>query len=140
VTTGSVVTCNGLDSLGLEGAFLFAREATGGLSSGFPDAIQPVPNRLLYSAASLLLLFSTGNSFRLSCSTSRLTRPFAPSSLPDGTSGDMIFHTVRVDRFHVGCYLVQTIGCYFYHPAADIHQGYFVACRCPYRGSTPETI
>jgi hypothetical protein len=88
VVTARVVTSSGFSSLGLAGPF-FLRWLTTGSSLGFPDATQPVPNQLLCSAASLFLRFSTGKSFRLSCPTSRLTRPDTPSSLPDGTSGNM---------------------------------------------------
>ncbi len=122
VVTARVVTSSGFSTLVLAG-LLFLRWLATGSSLGFPDATQPVPNRLLCSAASLFLRFSTGKNFRLSCPTSRLTRPDAPSSLPDGTSGNMACMRSGFDRLDVSCDLIQAVGGQLHHPAADIHQG-----------------
>ncbi len=117
--TARVVTSSGFSALGLAGLF-FLRWFTTGLSLGLPDATQPVPNRLLCSPASLFLRFSTGKNFRLSCPTSRLTRPDSPSSLPDRTSGNM---ACMLSGLTASTLVV------IHHPADDIHQGYLVSGR-----------
>ncbi len=52
-----------------------------------PDAIHPVPNRLMYSAALPTLRRSVGNKLRLSWPMSKLTSPDAETRPPVGTSG-----------------------------------------------------
>ena len=56
---------------------------------GLPDAIQPVPNRLIYNAALPTLRRSAGNRLRLSWPMSRLTSPDAGTKPPVGTSGNV---------------------------------------------------
>jgi hypothetical protein len=77
---------------------------------GLPDAIHPVPNRLMYNTALPTLCRSVGNRLRLSWPMSRLTSPDVETKPPAVTSGNVSL--IRFSKYRRQIYAANICGKY----------------------------